>query len=79
MWPFQRITGLAAHKMLQPLSLVILSGQNRLHFTICEQAHSLICPILSLKNDESGIGMVAALCAKNGDTAFRAKVSLVIK
>lgn len=34
---------------------------------------SLPCHSTSLKNDESGIVMVAALCAMNGDTAFREK------
>ena len=34
---------------------------------------SLPCHSLSLKNDESGIVMIAALCAMNGDTAFRGK------
>ena len=32
---------------------------------------SLPCHSSSLKNDESGIVMIAALCAMNGDTAFR--------
>lgn len=32
---------------------------------------SLPCHSLSLKNDESGIVMIAAPCAMNGDTAFR--------
>ena len=34
---------------------------------------SLPCHSTSLKNDESGIVIVAALCAMNGDTAFREK------
>lgn len=32
---------------------------------------ALPCHSLSLKNDESGIVMIAAPCAMNGDTAFR--------
>ena len=32
---------------------------------------SLPCHSSSLKNDGSGIAMIAALCAMNGDTAFR--------
>ena len=32
---------------------------------------SLPCHSLSLKNDESGIVMISAPCAMNGDTAFR--------
>ena len=38
---------------------------------------SLPCHSLSLKNDESGIVMIAALCAMNGDTAFREKPSAI--
>ena len=38
---------------------------------------SLPCHSLSLKNDESGIVMIAAPCAKNGDTAFREKTSAI--
>jgi len=38
---------------------------------------SLPCHSLSLKNDESGIVMIATLCAMNGDTAFREKPSAI--
>lgn len=38
---------------------------------------SLPCHSLSLKNDESGIVMIAAPCAKNGDTAFSEKTSAI--
>ena len=64
------------HHLRNSGSLSFLYHANTLH-SAQNVPTSLPCHSLSLKNDESGIVMIAALCAMNGDTAFREKPSAI--